>query len=102
MFSTFVVMAVITCIYSWMTKVILIGCHLIVGKIPGDNPIAHCLLLTLACVSSLFVRLYGWDLFVRSGQLERPLHLTGVQSILVTLFVISYSVFIGWALGLIN
>ncbi len=101
-FSTFVVMTVMICMFSLMTDLILVGCHLCFGKIPGDNPVSHYLLLAVACLSSGFVRFYGWDLFVRSGQRERPLHLTGVQSILGTIFVISYSIFLGWTLGLFN
>ncbi len=101
-FSTFIVMTVMICMFSLMTEAILVGCHLFFGKIPGDNPVAHYLLLTVACLSSGFVRLYGWDLFVRTGQREHPLHLTGVQSVLVTLLVISYSIFVGWTFGLFN
>jgi hypothetical protein len=98
-FSTFIVLTVLICMFSLMTEAILVGCHLFLGKIPGENPVAHYLLLAVACLSSGFVRLYGWGLFVRSGQLERPLHLTGVQSALATMFVISYSIFVGWTLG---
>ena len=101
-FSTFIVITVMICMFSLMTEAILVCCHLSSGKIPGDNPVAHYLLLAVACLSSGFVRLYGWDQFVRTGQRERPLHPTSVQSVLVTILVISYSIFVGWTLGVFN
>ena len=100
-FPTIVVLSVLISAYSWMIELLLFACHAFWGGLPGNNPVAHYILLTVACGSSLFVRFVGrHHFFARNGNANGCLHLTKIQALIVTLFAICYPCFVGWALGL--
>ncbi len=102
-FPTTVVLCVLVSAYSTMAEVVLLSCQLFLGRRPGNNQIAHYILISVSCGSILFVRFSGQHHFFGSvGQANGCLHLTKMQAVIATIFGIAYPCFVGWALGLIG
>jgi|GEM_PF-2235653 hypothetical protein len=98
-FSTFLVLSVLICFMSWGTELFFLICQLVIGKLPGDSAAAHAALITVAVSSSIFVRASGSKQLAAVAHLRGKLQLTRGQSVVVTVFIVSYSVFLTWAIG---
>lgn len=100
-FPTIVVLSVLVSVYSWMAELVLLSCQLFLGRLPGNNHVAHYILISVSCGSLLLVRFSGQHhFFARDGHANGCLHLTKMQAVIATLFAIIYPCFVGWALGL--
>ena len=98
-YPTIFVLNFLIFVFAWMTELLLLVSHAFLGRLPGNNPVAHGVLLSVALGSWLFGRLVGRRQFARDAHPGGRMHLTLRQSVIVTLFVISYSIFVEWALG---
>lgn len=99
-YPTVFVLNFVIFVLAWMTELLLLASHAFLGRLPGNNPVAHCILLSVALGSWLFGRLVGRRQFARDAHPGGCMHLTFMQSIIVTIFFISYVIFVEWALGL--
>ena len=99
-FPTSVVLGFVVFVLSWMTELLLLVTHAVAGRLPGNNPVAHCILLAVALGSSLFACFVGRRHFARDVHPGGCMHINLMQSIIVTIFIVGYAIFLEWAFGL--
>lgn len=87
---------------SWATTVMLWGCRIIDIPLPLFSPTVRYTHMSIVVLSTILVRLIGKSEFKKTIKHQQHLHVTGFQSFLIVVVMVSYAVLVLWVLGLLQ
>lgn len=101
-YSTPMVITTLIFALSWTTTVALWGCRFIDIPVPLFSPAVRYTHMSIVVLSTILVRYVGKSELERTIKHRGQLQVTGFQSILIVIIVVSYAVLVMWALGILK